>query len=565
MSITSFVINSDLLSAMSKAKKLETDQSERDVELLLFPKYTDAYIDSLEVRRDELIANYDYDGNLDGDDDIYLSPEFNALEDTDPFITSTKVWWGNDSTGIHVYLNLTQKYSTLDELELAFDQGLENNLFSRIEVLDQGKDVAKVIFNTNGFSITLAEEIKFAIDGKLPTTISEFESIEDSLTVISDYINDESGFSRSTLLYHLDVLMNYGVDEIYFEAFDNKLFSIFNTNTKAGVTLGGMEVAVNGKFPEINSSQALDFINYLKDTEDGDIDELLSTIDVTHESLTIINSNGINLITIDTHSEQNKLEDEIGIIENGMDEGLWIDSVPSDLFAYKTTSSDSIESLDSSDSSSDKEPIVSGATRGLTVHSADDSIAEVFDGEGNLDMVIFSTTHDQLVKTDDGYKVGEDTLRNIERVQFSDANIALDTEGATSAGGIYRLYKATFNREPDESGLGYWIAQADADNKDAVRMAEDFTWSAEFQNLYGIITKDNYGTGTDVRDLVTGFYENVLGRAPDAGGLNYYTGVIESHEKTVGRVLAEISDSPENYDATIELIQNGIQYDLWVG
>ena len=64
---------------------------------------------------------------------------------------------------------------------------------------------------------------------------------------------------------------------------------------------------------------------------------------------------------------------------------------------------------------------------------------------------------------------------------------------------------------------------------------------------------------------MTGFYENVLGRAPDAGGLNYYTGVIESHEKTVGRVLAEISDSLENYDATIELIQNGIQYDLWVG
>jgi hypothetical protein len=127
------------------------------------------------------------------------------------------------------------------------------------------------------------------------------------------------------------------------------------------------------------------------------------------------------------------------------------------------------------------------------------------------------------------------------------------------------LYKATFNREPDHGGLGYWIAQADAGNKSAVQMAEDFTWSAEFQDLYDITTTDNYGTGTDVSDLVTGFYQNVLGRAPDQGGLDYYSGVIQTHEKTVGRVLAEISDSQENYDNTIDLIQNGIQYDLWVG
>jgi hypothetical protein len=96
-------------------------------------------------------------------------------------------------------------------------------------------------------------------------------------------------------------------------------------------------------------------------------------------------------------------------------------------------------------------------------------------------------------------------------------------------------------------------------------MAEDFTWSAEFQSLYNITTTDNYGTGTDVSNLVTGFYENVLGCSPDVGGLNYYTGVIESHEKTVGRVLAEISDSPENYDGTIELIANGIVFDPYVG
>ena len=96
-------------------------------------------------------------------------------------------------------------------------------------------------------------------------------------------------------------------------------------------------------------------------------------------------------------------------------------------------------------------------------------------------------------------------------------------------------------------------------------MAEDFSWSREFQNLYGITTTDNYGTGTDVSELVTGFYENVLGRTPDQGGLDFYTGVIESKERTVGRVLAEISDSQENYEGTIDLIANGIVFDPWLG
>jgi hypothetical protein len=151
------------------------------------------------------------------------------------------------------------------------------------------------------------------------------------------------------------------------------------------------------------------------------------------------------------------------------------------------------------------------------------------------------------------------------RINFQDKSLAFDTEGPTSAGGIYRLYRATFNREPDTVGLGYWIAQADAGNKNAVRMAEDFTWSREFQALYKITTTDNFGTGTDVKALVSGFYQNVLGRTPDQGGLNFYTGVIQSKERTVGRVLAEISDSQENYNGTIDLIATGIAYTPFVG
>lgn len=199
--------------------------------------------------------------------------------------------------------------------------------------------------------------------------------------------------------------------------------------------------------------------------------------------------------------------------------------------------------------------------------------SESIDGGGGIDTVQYGSAKANfaITKVASGYVVtdkigtgGSDSLQNVERLQFSDTNVALDSDGANSAGGIYRLYQATFNRLPDLSGIGYWIAQADA-GESAIEMAEDFTWSQEFQQLYGVATIDNYLTGNNIGNVVNGFYQNVLHRAPDQGGLTYYTAVIQSHEKTVGRVLAEISDSNENYTATIGQIQNGIDYTPWHG
>jgi hypothetical protein len=156
-----------------------------------------------------------------------------------------------------------------------------------------------------------------------------------------------------------------------------------------------------------------------------------------------------------------------------------------------------------------------------------------------------------------------DTLNNIERLEFGDAYIALDIEGANSAGGIYRTYEAAFDRTPDLGGFGYWIDRADS-GATAVQMAEEFVWSNEFQTVYGVTTSDNYLTGNDIETVVDGFYRNVLGRDPDQGGLDFYSNVIELHERTVGRVLAEIADSAENRDNLLPAIENGMEYDLWL-
>ena len=196
---------------------------------------------------------------------------------------------------------------------------------------------------------------------------------------------------------------------------------------------------------------------------------------------------------------------------------------------------------------------------------------ESFSGDSGANTLICrnSAANYTLTETDTGWLIsstadGKDTLINVERLQFTDSNLALDTAASNSAGGIYRLYKAALDRNPDLGGLGYWIAQADAGTKDAVRMATDFTYADEFKTLYGVSTADNYMTGEDITALVTKIYENVLDRAPDAGGRDYYVGQITTKSKTVGQVLAEISDSAENKLAVADLIGTGIEYTPWI-
>ena len=187
-------------------------------------------------------------------------------------------------------------------------------------------------------------------------------------------------------------------------------------------------------------------------------------------------------------------------------------------------------------------------------------------GNGGLDTIKYNfekakynitTTHVTGIE-------GSDYINSIERIVFSDSSLAFDTESSNSAGGIYRTYKAAFNRTPEKTGFGYWIDRAD-NGASAVQMAEEFVWSAEFQTVYGVTTSDNYLVGNDIEAVVDLFYQNVLGRTPDPVGLAYYTSTIVAQSKTGGQVLAEIADSAENRANLLSTIETGMNFDLWLG
>lgn len=150
---------------------------------------------------------------------------------------------------------------------------------------------------------------------------------------------------------------------------------------------------------------------------------------------------------------------------------------------------------------------------------------------------------------------GSDTLVNVERLHFSDTEVAIDING--NAGSAYRLYKAAFDRIPDEGGLGFWIDYLDDGGKlsDA---ASYFTISPEFQSLYGSQTTDN--------QFVDLLYKHVLHREAEGEGYNFWVNALSPNGGwSRGGVLEFFSQSLENQGQTAELVANGIHYQEWLG
>ncbi|HEY5800455.1 MAG TPA: DUF4214 domain-containing protein, partial [Burkholderiaceae bacterium] len=154
------------------------------------------------------------------------------------------------------------------------------------------------------------------------------------------------------------------------------------------------------------------------------------------------------------------------------------------------------------------------------------------------------------LKTSDG----RDGLVGVERLQFADMALALDTLDTGVAGQAYRLYQAAFARTPDLDGLGYWIAEMDK-GMSLRGVADNFVKSPEFTGLYGA----NASHG----DVVTKYYQNVLHRAPDAGGYANWVGVLDGRFDNIAGVLMSFAESPENQAALIGVLQNGVQYTVY--
>jgi serralysin len=178
---------------------------------------------------------------------------------------------------------------------------------------------------------------------------------------------------------------------------------------------------------------------------------------------------------------------------------------------------------------------------------------DALDGGLGTDTAVYSGARSSYTVTANttGYTVagpdGTDTLLGIERLEFTNEVLALDISG--NAGQAYRLYRAAFDRVPENGGLKFWINALDA-GYSLNYVANEFISSQEFKILYG--------TNPTVDQFVTNLYANILHRPYDQGGYNHWTGLLNTGALTQAQVLAYFAESNENQLAVIGVIQNGI-------
>ncbi len=112
---------------------------------------------------------------------------------------------------------------------------------------------------------------------------------------------------------------------------------------------------------------------------------------------------------------------------------------------------------------------------------------------------------------------------------FTDPQFQQDAHLVVSA------YIGVLGRDPDFAGWQYWTSQMH-EGLAPLSVIADFVQSTEFQNTYG---------GLNNSGFVSLVYLNLLGRAADAGGLQYWTSLLTSGAITRAGLMYEFLVSTE--------------------
>ncbi len=104
---------------------------------------------------------------------------------------------------------------------------------------------------------------------------------------------------------------------------------------------------------------------------------------------------------------------------------------------------------------------------------------------------------------------------------------------------VTKLYVAFFGRAPDQAGLNYWVTNSGLS-------LEGITQSFFDQQE----TKDKYGNVENAA-FITAIYQNVLNRAPDETGLNYWVNELTSGNIKKDQMILAILNGAQNEDKTL--------------
>lgn len=175
---------------------------------------------------------------------------------------------------------------------------------------------------------------------------------------------------------------------------------------------------------------------------------------------------------------------------------------------------------------------------------------DFINGGAGIDTAIYSgLRHHYGIEGDMAWRIvaspedGQDTLVDVERLQFADGTLTFDDAHSTgvftldeTAAQVARLYRAAIDRLPDGPGLLYWLDIVKSGKQTIGEVADRFVASPEFTATYGSLSDKAY---------VERIYENVLDRTPTDKEVSYWTGYLANGAHDRGDVLQYFSDSAE--------------------
>ena len=103
-----------------------------------------------------------------------------------------------------------------------------------------------------------------------------------------------------------------------------------------------------------------------------------------------------------------------------------------------------------------------------------------------------------------------------------------------------QMFVAYYGRPADPAGLAYWANIFDSTN-DLTQVLGAFGNSEEFTNNFASLSNS---------ELITNLYQQLYGRDPEAGGLDFYTDRLTSGEATLASIAKQIADGSQNADLT---------------
>ena len=118
---------------------------------------------------------------------------------------------------------------------------------------------------------------------------------------------------------------------------------------------------------------------------------------------------------------------------------------------------------------------------------------------------------------------------------------------------VTELYIGYYNRAPDPVGLNFWL-NALAGGETLTQVANQFANSSESTAIYPFLSNPNLANASS---FVTQVYSNLLNRAPDNPGLQFWSQELQSGTVTPGGFILAIEQSVNQQTGTADAMTLG--------